>query len=60
MTSAGKAPRRVHVLLDGRPHGAVTVLGQQLYTLVSLRGDEQHVVTVDVPPGVSAYDFTFG
>jgi hypothetical protein len=59
------------VLLDGKavPAGAagtdvrgglVTVQGQRLYSLVSLPGDEQHALTVVVPPGVKAYDFTFG
>jgi cytochrome c biogenesis protein CcdA/thiol-disulfide isomerase/thioredoxin len=71
LTSAGNTPRSVHVLLDGRPirpraagadvhGGAVTVTGQRLYSLVSLRAAEQHALTVEVPPGVSAYDFTFG
>ncbi|HEY2769316.1 MAG TPA: cytochrome c biogenesis protein CcdA [Solirubrobacteraceae bacterium] len=71
MTSAGNAPRRVRILLDGKPipsreagadvHGdVVTVRGQRLYSLVSLPRAEQHAVTVQVPPGVSAYDFTFG
>jgi cytochrome c biogenesis protein CcdA/thiol-disulfide isomerase/thioredoxin len=70
-TSAGNVPRRVRVLLDGRPIGAgeagtdvhaslVTVQGQRLYSLVSQTGDAQHDLTVEVPPGVSAYDFTFG
>ncbi len=47
LTSAGNRPRRVRVLLDGRPiaaadagadvhHGSVTVTGQRLYSLVSL------------------------
>ena len=40
--------------------GAVTVRGQRLYELVSLPHDEQHALSVQVPPGVSAYDFTFG
>ena len=60
MTSAGGVQRQVQVLLDGKPLGSVTVVGQRLYTLVSLPGDQQHTVTVQVPPGVSAYDFTFG
>ncbi|MGH2876880.1 MAG: cytochrome c biogenesis protein CcdA [Solirubrobacteraceae bacterium] len=71
MTSAGNRPRRVRVLLDGRPiapadagsdvHGGlVTVAGQRLYSLVSLPGDQLRTLTVQVPPGVSAYDFTFG
>ncbi len=71
MTSAGDRPRRVAVLLDGRPipaadagadvsGGQVTVVGQRLYALVSLPADERRTVTLEVPPGVSAYDFTFG
>jgi cytochrome c biogenesis protein CcdA/thiol-disulfide isomerase/thioredoxin len=60
MTSAGNIPRQARVLLDGHPSGTVTVVGQRLYTLVSLPGDQQHVLTVELPPGVSAYDFTFG
>jgi cytochrome c biogenesis protein CcdA/thiol-disulfide isomerase/thioredoxin len=71
MTSANNVPRSVRVLLDGHPisaaaagadvHAAtVTVQGQRLYSLVSLRGDQFHQLTVEVPPGVSAYDFTFG
>jgi hypothetical protein len=71
MTSAGNIPRRVRVLLDGRPIGAgeagsdvhgslVTVQGQRLYSLVSQAGDTQHDLTIEVPAGVSAYDFTFG
>jgi cytochrome c biogenesis protein CcdA/thiol-disulfide isomerase/thioredoxin len=71
MTSAGNVPRTARVLLNGHPiraadagsdvhDGLVTVQGQRLYSLVSLPGDEQDVLTVDLPPGVSAYDFTFG
>ncbi|MGH2927155.1 MAG: cytochrome c biogenesis protein DipZ, partial [Solirubrobacteraceae bacterium] len=71
MTSAGNVPRTVRVLLDGRPiapadagadvHGGlVKVVGQRLYALVSLPSDQAHTVTVEIPPGVSAYDFTFG
>jgi cytochrome c biogenesis protein CcdA/thiol-disulfide isomerase/thioredoxin len=71
MTSAGATPRTVRVLLDGKPitaaqagadvHGGrVTVGEQRLYSLVSLPADEQRTITIEVPPGVSAYDFTFG
>jgi cytochrome c biogenesis protein CcdA/thiol-disulfide isomerase/thioredoxin len=71
LTSAGNAPRRGRVLLDGHPisgnqsgadvrNGVVTVRGQRLYSLVSLPNDQPHVLTVELPPGVSAYDFTFG
>jgi thiol-disulfide isomerase/thioredoxin len=71
MTSTGHAPRRARVLLDGRlipalaagpdvRGGSVAVRGQRLYSLVSLPAAEQHRLTVEVPPGVRAYDFTFG
>jgi hypothetical protein len=71
MTSAGNVRRQVRVLLDGRPiptaqagsdvhAGLVTVQGQRLYSLFSQSGDAQHDLTVEVPPGVSTYDFTFG
>ena len=71
LTSAGNVPRHVGVLLDGRSitasdagadvhDGVVTVVGQRLYSLVSLPGDHQDALTVEVPKGVSAYDFTFG
>jgi cytochrome c biogenesis protein CcdA/thiol-disulfide isomerase/thioredoxin len=71
MTSAGNVPRPVSVLLDGQPisardagadvhAGVVTVRGQRLYSIVSLPGAQQHTLTIEVPPGVSAYDFTFG
>jgi cytochrome c biogenesis protein CcdA/thiol-disulfide isomerase/thioredoxin len=71
LTSAGNVPRQVRVLLDGKPisaaeagadvHGSyVTVRGQRLYALVSLPADEDRILTVEVPPGVTAYDFTFG
>ncbi len=71
MTSSGSLPRQVRVLLDGRPisaadagadvhRGLVTVSGQRLYALVSLPQAEAHALTVEIPPGVSAYDFTFG
>ena len=72
MTSAGSVPRTGRVLLDGKPisradagsdvgpGGYFTVRGQRLYSLVSLHGAEQHALTVQLPPGISAYDFTFG
>jgi cytochrome c biogenesis protein CcdA/thiol-disulfide isomerase/thioredoxin len=71
MTSAGSVPRRARVLLDGRPiapaaagadvrNGWVTVRAQRLYALVSLPADAQRTLTVEIPPGISAYDFTFG
>ncbi len=71
MTSADNRPRTVRILLDGRPIPAgaagtdvhnsyVTVRGQRLYSLVRLPQAAQHAVTVQLSPGVSAYDFTFG
>jgi thiol-disulfide isomerase/thioredoxin len=60
MTSSGNRPRPVRVLLDGRQRSAVSVKGERLYTLVSLPNDQQHMLTVLIPAGVRAYDFTFG
>jgi cytochrome c biogenesis protein CcdA/thiol-disulfide isomerase/thioredoxin len=71
LTSAGNRPRRGRILLDGHPispadagadvhDGIVAVAGQRLYSLVSLPSAGQHTLTVELPPGVSAYDFTFG
>ena len=71
LTSAGNRPRQVRVLLDGKAvshatagrdvhGGVVTVRGERLYSLVSLASAQQHALTVEVPPGVSAYSFTFG
>jgi thiol-disulfide isomerase/thioredoxin len=71
LTSAKGAPRRLCVLLDGHPisssdagadvhRATVTVRGQRLYSLVSLPRAEEHFLRIDIPPDVSAYDFTFG
>jgi cytochrome c biogenesis protein CcdA/thiol-disulfide isomerase/thioredoxin len=71
LTSAGNVPRRLRVLLDGHPisaadsgadvHGSyVTVRGERLYGLISLPQAQQHTFTIQIPPGISAYDFTFG
>ena len=71
LTSTGNVPRTVHLRLDGKPltasegasdvhDSAVTVRGQHLYALLSLPQDEMGTLTVEVPRGVSAYDFTFG
>jgi cytochrome c biogenesis protein CcdA/thiol-disulfide isomerase/thioredoxin len=71
MTSAGNAARRVRVLLDGHPIGGadagsdvhkatVLVKGERLYSLISLPSAQSHDFTLRIPPGVSAYDFTFG
>ncbi|HEY5058868.1 MAG TPA: cytochrome c biogenesis protein DipZ [Gaiellaceae bacterium] len=69
--SAGDRPRRVEVLLDGRPignrlagtdvkDGVVVVTSQRLYHLVSLPAEQLHSLTVRVAPGVSGFAFTFG
>jgi hypothetical protein len=71
LTSASDVPRTAHVLLDGHPiaasdagadvhGGAVTIKGQRLYSLVALPTDQQRTLKIELPPGVSAYDFTFG
>jgi len=72
MTSAGNVPRHGRVLLGGKPipaadrgtdvgaGGRFTVRGQRLYNLVKLPKDEQVLLTVQLPPGIAAYDFTFG
>jgi cytochrome c biogenesis protein CcdA/thiol-disulfide isomerase/thioredoxin len=72
MTSTGNKPRRGRVLIDGSPitapyrgadigpGGYFTVTGERLYRLVRLRDDATFTITVQVPRGVQAYDFTFG
>jgi hypothetical protein len=72
MTSAGATARRGRVLLNGAPIAArfrgadvgpggwFTVRAQRLYSLVRLPRDAIFQFTVELPPGVSAYDFTFG
>ncbi len=71
LSSAGKVPRHVEVLLDGHRipaadagadvhDGIVTVRGERLYTLVSLPHDEHHHLTLRFQPGVTGYAFTFG
>ena len=71
MTSNDNRPRTARVLVNGRPiptseagsdvhNGLVTVRGQRLYSLISLSTDQQQTITIQIPPGISAYDFTFG
>ncbi len=71
LSSAGKVPRHVEVLLEGHRipaadagadvhNGIVTVQGERLYTLVSLPHDEHHHLTLRLQPGVTGYAFTFG
>jgi cytochrome c biogenesis protein CcdA/thiol-disulfide isomerase/thioredoxin len=68
-SSGGTIPARM--LLDGRPitardsggdvRAAATSIGfQRLYRLVELPRVERHVLTVQAPPGVAVYSFTFG
>lgn len=69
--SSGGRARPVRVLLDGRPvagrwagedvrGGVATVRGQRLYRLIDLPRPRRHVLTLELPPGVSGYAFTFG
>jgi thiol-disulfide isomerase/thioredoxin len=71
LSSEGRLPREVEVLLDGRPVGAaeagadvrdgrVTVREERLYRLVSLPRVEDRRLTLRVPDGVTGYAFTFG
>jgi cytochrome c biogenesis protein CcdA/thiol-disulfide isomerase/thioredoxin len=71
MTSNDNKPRTARVLVNGKPivaseagsdvhNGLVTVRGQRLYSLISLPSDQQQTFTIQIPPGISAYDFTFG
>jgi cytochrome c biogenesis protein CcdA/thiol-disulfide isomerase/thioredoxin len=72
MTSSGNRFRRGRVLLDGRPIAAAdrgsdvssggyfTVKRERLYNLVRLRTDATFRITVELPRGIRAYDFTFG
>jgi cytochrome c biogenesis protein CcdA/thiol-disulfide isomerase/thioredoxin len=68
--SPGK-PRRVKVLLDGKPiaagddgsdvhNGYVTVTDERLYNLVELPKVEHHVLELVPEAGVQGYAFTFG
>ncbi|HET9719171.1 MAG TPA: cytochrome c biogenesis protein CcdA [Solirubrobacteraceae bacterium] len=72
MSSADGSPGTGRVLLDGRPiapgdagtavhrGGYFTVSHDTLYNLVKLPRDAQFTITVQLPAGVRAYDFTFG
>jgi thiol-disulfide isomerase/thioredoxin len=64
-------PRPARVLLDGRPipqavagtavrGGTTQVQMQDVYNLVDLPSVQTHTLTVQFPPGVTVYDFTFG
>src|SRR5215211_113623 len=71
LSARGRQPQRAQVLLDGEPvprlaagadvhHGTLTVTGQRLYRLIALPELGDQSLTVRLPPGVSAYAFTFG
>ena len=50
----------VRVLLDGKPHGIVHVDGDRLYTVVRSPAAGEHLLELQVDPGLEAYAFTFG
>ena len=71
MSSKDRRPRRVRVLLDGRPvgpsqagedvkGGAATVRDDRLYRLVSLPRAGEHRLSLRFERGVTGYAFTFG
>ena len=72
MTSSDATPRVGRLLINGKPptaaergtdvnaDGYFTVVGERLYSLVKLAQDGQFTITVELSPGISAYDFTFG
>ncbi|HEX4805730.1 MAG TPA: cytochrome c biogenesis protein DipZ [Conexibacter sp.] len=64
-------PRRMRVLLDGRPipdrlagadvrGGVLTVSGERLYDLVDLPAVGSHLLTLQPDAGIQGYAFTFG
>jgi cytochrome c biogenesis protein CcdA/thiol-disulfide isomerase/thioredoxin len=71
LSSPGDRPRKLEVLLDGRPipqrdagsdvRGAtVTVRRQRLYSLVSLPRTGRHRLALRLAPGLEGFAFTFG
>jgi len=61
MSSQGERPRKVRVLLNGRPYRTVAVRRQKLYTLVSLPRTKRRVpLELRFDKGISGYAFTFG
>ena len=60
LVMSARRPAVVNVLVDGRLHRRVRVRAQQLYTLVELPDAGEHSLSVEMPPGVSGYAFTFG
>jgi thiol-disulfide isomerase/thioredoxin len=69
IVAAAARPVTVRVLLDGATvatpgqdvrGGLVTIGSSRLYALVALPQDGTHVLTLEVPPGLQIYTFTFG
>jgi cytochrome c biogenesis protein CcdA/thiol-disulfide isomerase/thioredoxin len=69
--SQGNKPRKMQVLLDGKPisaadagddvkNGVATITNQRLYRLVDTGKVETHTLTLRPAPGISGYAFTFG
>jgi cytochrome c biogenesis protein CcdA/thiol-disulfide isomerase/thioredoxin len=69
--SRGNKPRKMQVLLDGKPistadagddvkNGVATISNQRLYRLVDTGKVETHTLTLRPAPGISGYAFTFG
>ncbi|HEX3318605.1 MAG TPA: cytochrome c biogenesis protein DipZ [Solirubrobacteraceae bacterium] len=56
----GARSQRLDGSLDGRPLALVTVTNQRLYTVVAQPRAGDHLLRLHLPPGLSAYDFTFG
>jgi cytochrome c biogenesis protein CcdA/thiol-disulfide isomerase/thioredoxin len=51
----------IHVRVNGTPTRTIAVSGiPRLYQLVGPGAYQQSVLTLDVSPGIQAYDFTFG
>jgi cytochrome c biogenesis protein CcdA/thiol-disulfide isomerase/thioredoxin len=72
MRSGKKQATRVNVFLDSKPitaaqsgkdvkNGVITVTSDRLYHLVSMPGEEEHIVTLQFSDGnIEVYAFTFG
>ncbi len=69
--SRGNKPRKMQVLLDGKPisaadagddvkNGVATITNQRLYRLVDTGKVETHTLTLRPESGISGYAFTFG
>jgi hypothetical protein len=69
--SRGNTPRKMQVLLDGKPisaadagddvkNGVATITNQRLYRLIDTGRVETHTLTLRPAPGISGYAFTFG